>query len=107
MKVMIVGSHRYIHDMLELKEKLKEHGYEVLLPLFDNTDKSELEIVTYNREMMKQADKVIVMWDGASLGTIFDIGMAFAMDKPIEIAKLNKKSFVNLIKQLGKEVTYI
>ena len=80
---------------------LTAKGHRVLYPVFDNySELGELEICIQNREMIEQADEVYVMWDGRSMGTVFDLGMAFALRKKVKVVYINPKSFRNLIHQM-------
>lgn len=51
---------------------------------------------------------VFVIWDGKSQGCLFDLGMAFAMHKPVGVIALpgptEEKSFQNMIRDWGKEI---
>lgn len=102
-KIAIIGSTRYVGKINKTAEVLRELGLDVKVPKFDGEMKTELEIVLENREIIKWADIVVVFWDGASLGTVFDVGMAFALDKPIILAHLNKFSFANLLRQFSNQ----
>jgi hypothetical protein len=50
---------------------------------------------------IKEADAVAIFWDGKSQGSLFDMGMAFAMKKSIVIVSIPEptehKSFQNMI----------
>ena len=68
----------------------------------DQNDSSGLRICHDNRKAIKSADVVHVVWDGNSQGCLFDLGMAFAMDKrviPVTLpAFTDHKSFQNMIR---------
>jgi len=99
MKIVIIGSTGYRGMMEEtLKEELKK-GNICRMAFFDDTDLSEYELIEKNKEMISEADVVYVFWDGRSVGTVFDLGMCFALNKKIVIKYLNSKSFVNFLKQ--------
>jgi hypothetical protein len=59
------------------------------------------QICTDNKNAMTAADRVAIIWDGKSTGCLFDIGMAFAMDKQITVVSIPEstegKSFQNMI----------
>ena len=63
-------------------------------------------ICTQNKEAIKSADKVHVVWDEKSQGCLFDLGMAFAMDKKIVIEDIpeetSQKSFQNMMRYWEK-----
>jgi nucleoside 2-deoxyribosyltransferase len=78
--------------MLELKVLLKSEGHDVKLPAFDDyPDYSVLDILKHNRELIKWADEIYYCWNGHSPGTAFDLGIAFALDKPIHKWFINDK----------------
>jgi hypothetical protein len=68
----------------------------------DQEDDTGLRICRDNLEAIKQADRVFVVWDGQSHGCLFDLGMAFALGKPITWLKLPEptagKSFANMVR---------
>lgn len=84
-------------------ERLEGAGYTVHWPHRD-TDQSDpvgLRICTDNRDAIMESDCVHVVWDGKSQGCLFDLGMAFAMGKPVIPLDLpppsEGKSFQNMI----------
>lgn len=98
-KITIIGSTAYQEKMLAHKKQLESEGYEVSLPAFDSfKDMNEFEVCNYNYEKIKEADEIHVIWDGRSIGTIFDLGMCFALGKRIKIIYLNPKTFSNFAK---------
>ena len=99
MKITIIGSTQYLDKILKHKEKLEQEGNVVSIPLFDNSESDELELCEHNRGLIKQADRVDVIWDGRSPGTIFDFGQAFALEKPIKIIYLEPKTFCGVMKK--------
>lgn len=101
--ITIIGSTGYQDKVKKHAEELREEGHEVLIPAFDSKpDYNELEICAYNKELIRRASEVHVIWDARSNGTIFDLGMAFAMNKPIKIIHLNEKTIVGFTKQYEK-----
>ena len=46
----------------------------------------------------EKADEVHVIWDGRSVGTVFDFGMAFALRKPIKIVYIEPKTITGVMK---------
>lgn len=63
-----------------------------------------LRICVDNRAAMESMQEVWFVWDGQSQGSIFDLGMAFAMGKPIEAVyvpvKTRGPSFQNFALQV-------
>jgi len=54
---------------------------------------------------MRSADIVYIVWDAESKGSHFDLGMAFAMHKPVFLVKALQpdpegKSYLKVIKSL-------
>jgi nucleoside 2-deoxyribosyltransferase len=81
------------HDMSEtadLVRRLEQEGWEVHWPPrdTDQEDDTGYRICEDNREAIRRADVVIVVWDGKSKGSLFDMGMAFAMEKPVRVVEL-------------------
>lgn len=57
-----------------------------------------LRICRDNLEAIRNADQVWLIWDGLSQGSLFDLGMAFALGKSLRVisvppAVVNTKSF--------------
>jgi len=89
---------------------LEARGYKVHWPPRD-TDQNDpvgLRICSDNRAAIKNADEVHIMWDPNSQGSLFDIGMAFALEKKVILANpdavqpTQNKSFNNVLLTLDK-----
>jgi nucleoside 2-deoxyribosyltransferase len=67
----------------------------------DQIDSTGFRICKDNRKAVEAADKILVVWDGKSQGGLFDLGMAFALRKEIEIVSIppltEGKSFQNMV----------
>ena len=98
MKIAIIGSTQYISKFESLRNRLKIQGHEVRIPAFDDIKGDEYDICAYNRDVIMWADEVYLIWDGRSIGAIFDIGMCFALQKKLVIEYLEPKAFVNFVK---------
>lgn len=64
-------------------QELKVQGYHIYDPQVD-TDQDDVngyQISMDNLGAIQNADFVFFMWDGKSQGCLFDLGMAFALDK--------------------------
>lgn len=69
----------------ELVEWIESLGIEVHWPHRD-TDQDDpvgLQICEQNREAIAASDIVLMVWNGKSSGCLFDLGMAFALKKPV------------------------
>jgi nucleoside 2-deoxyribosyltransferase len=67
---------------------LEELGHRVHLPMRDTEQKDETGgyiICETNAAAISQADEVHISYNEASLGTHFDLGVAFALDKKIHV----------------------
>jgi len=58
---------------------------------------SPQEILKANRDALFLSDECHVLWDKSSLGTVFDMGMAYALDKPIKIIELKRNHWVSFM----------
>lgn len=82
---------------------LEQQGFTVHFPPRDTDQNDEvgLRICRDNAKAIANADVVHVIWDGKSQGCLFDLGVAFALNKkvePIIIPALSEgKSFQNMI----------
>ena len=90
------------HDYTSVVEAL-EQKYEVHWPKRDTNqqDTTGLRICKDNRQAIKDADVVGVIWDGESQGALFDLGMTFVLEKKILIVQLppllGRKSFQDIV----------
>ena len=70
----------------------------------DQSDAVGLKICASNRSAMETSDEVHVWWNPDSIGSVFDLGMAFALRKPViaanSIFATAHKSFANVIREL-------
>jgi len=98
--IAIIGSIQYLDKMKNYADELKKKGYTVHLPKTDFDDLTELEMCIENLKRIKEADEVHVFWDQRSLGTVFDLGMSFALGKKIKVVYLEQKTFANLLRQI-------
>jgi len=83
---------------------LEQEGYSVHWPHrdTDQDDPCGLRICNDNRAAIESADVIHVVWDGKSQGSLFDLGMAFALRKQIVPVLLPDetphKSFQNMVR---------
>lgn len=104
-RVVLIGSTQYQQKFAEHKLELEKQGFEVRIPAFDShPDLDELGVCKFNREAIRWADRVDIIWDQRSQGTIFDFGMTFMIEKPIEIIYLEKKTFKGVMEKYEAEV---
>lgn len=106
MKTFLIGPVRG-YPLTELEEdvsRLEGQGYEVHWPARD-TDQdcnTGIHICEQNRKAIYEADAVHVIWDGKSQGVLFDLGMAFALNKRAIVISLppmtEGKSFQNMVR---------
>lgn len=91
-------------------DELEEVGFVVHFPPRD-TDQVDptgtgYTICQANRAAIEAADVVFIVWNGESQGSIFDLGMAFAMGKrviPLFLPELTAhKSFQNMLTHMDK-----
>jgi len=114
-KAFVICPVRDITD--EFKERLEqtikglEKYYDVYYPPRDTFqhDPSGYSICTANAEAIRKSKVVFVAWDGKSYGSHFDLGVAFALGKKIEIIlrefmpeKTKEKSFQNMIMEWAR-----
>lgn len=81
------------------------HGYEVHNPKYavNQDDETGYNICKGHLDSMISANIIAVFWDENSKGSHFDLGMAFALGKKVELVKVyqpdNKgKSYVKVMK---------
>ena len=102
--IFVIHSKGLTDKAVELAEDLISKGHEVYVPgIRTPQDTDELTISITNRDAMRKADEVVIIWDGTSHGAIFDLGMAFAMGKKIKLHYYIKKSMGRLMELLSAE----
>lgn len=85
--------------------KLEEQGCTVHYPARDTDqfDSIGYRICTDNKNAIINADEIHIFWDKTSQGSLFDLGIAFALDKKLVIVNIEEleitptKSFSNMI----------
>jgi len=107
MNITIIGS-------TGCREKIKSHarqmtweGHAVKMPAFDDRmgkDFNELELCEHNRKLIWWANEVHIIWDGRSIGTIFDFGMCFALRKKIKLVYLEEKTIAGVMKKYERKM---
>ena len=86
--------------------KLESQGHQVHYPPRDTNqnDKVGFNICTENKHAVESADEVHVYWNPTSTGSLFDLGMAFALGKTIQlinsVESTPTKSFNNVLLKL-------
>ena len=97
----------------EYKKKLITDGHVPYYPDDDNphehTDDVGNLICDENRRAIAEADEIHIYWDALSAGTLFDLGIAYALGKRLVIVNdadvilTKKKSFSNMITHWSKK----
>jgi len=106
-RIFIICTVRNADDEYRLKlenyvESLEKEGIIVHLPHRDtNQNATGIEICTQNKEAIENSDEVHIFYNSKSTGTHFDMGVAFALSKPITIVENEKfdegKSFSKML----------
>ena len=95
-KVFIICSVRnatiwQMRRMEQAVQDLESQGCEVHWPPRDTDQNARgIEICRQNMEAIKQADVVWLFYEAGSQGTHFDMGVAFALGKPLVIGHLSE-----------------
>ena len=84
---------------------LESQGYKVYYPArdTDQNDDTGSRICNDNKNAILNSKEIHILWDEKSIGSIFDLGIAFAYEMPLKIINIedvnltNKKSFTNMI----------
>jgi len=111
MKIFLICPVRIATDkekikLLDYVAMLETEGNSVYYPARDTcqVDKTGgFQICFDNRKAITEADEIHVFWSPESRGTLFDLGMAFALRKPLVLANPEDiipeegKSFLNMV----------
>lgn len=100
--IFIAHSLKFLNQALEYEKRLKELEPEikVYIPGRDTPQNKADDIIKCNREAAIQSNSCCVIWDGVSLGTIFDVGMFYGMNKPVKIVKIIPQSWTSYMMTL-------
>jgi nucleoside 2-deoxyribosyltransferase len=92
-------------ETAELVRELEQDGWAVHWPPrdTDQMDQTGYRICEDNREAIRRADVVFVVWDGKSKGSLFDLGMAFAMEKPVRVVELPPETEERSLQKMVRE----
>lgn len=104
MKVFVICSKGLKTLGLKYVNSLENQGHKVFFPLRDTKQvKTTAKAILHsNKQGMLGADEAHIIWDGSSYGSIFDLGMAYALEKPIKVVHLpNRTWLIYLKKNLG------
>ena len=99
MKIALIGSTWDKDAFAETQRRLIAMGNEVHIPSFDDDNGNELDVCNYNRALIEWADEVHVIWDGYSIGIIFDFGMIYALRKKLVIESIEGGHSINDIRR--------
>ena len=97
MKIFIAHSIGLREICDDYVDKLEKAGHSVYYPARDTQQFDIRKILCSNLDGLKWCDEVHCLWDGSSLGTIFDLGCAYALNKPVKIVYTKPKHWCRLI----------
>ena len=113
MKIFVICSVRGMSDEYRKRlesyvELIEKEGHKVHLPHRDTKqDATGWEICRQNASAIFNADIVHVFYSAKSQGTHFDMGVAFALNKPVKVIEIDTpeevvkagKSYVNMLRE--------
>ena len=97
MNIFIIHSLGFTDKAMKYVKTLDERDNWYLPGYHTNQSDTPQEILKKNRDMLRLSDECHVLWDKSSLGTVFDMGMAYALDKPIKIIELKRNHWVSFM----------
>ena len=112
-KIFIAHSMGMCKEAEEWSNKLEHEGHDTYLPCRDTAQEPgpdfngawENVILAKNLEGVKWCDEVHVIWDLSSLGTVFDMGSAYALGKPIYVIQLKDHHWGRfMVNNIGKRI---
>jgi nucleoside 2-deoxyribosyltransferase len=93
-------------DFSSFVNRMESVGYRIHFPPRDCDQTMDgLSICTVHLAAMRACDEVWIIWDDESKGSHFDLGMAFALEKPVRLVKSLQpdkpgKNYLKIIKTL-------
>lgn len=113
MRIFLICSVRGVDEAVAQQQtayvqSLEAEGHTVHYPPRDtNQEASGLEITRQNFNAIAASDEVHVFYNPASQGTHFDMGMTFALNKPIVVAHVPPfgpgKSYPRMLTEWAKQ----
>ncbi len=104
-----IATDKQLNRITSYVDSLEKKGIQVYYPATDTDQEGEeFQICTDNKSAIEYADEVHIFWDENSKGSLFDLGMAFALNKsllivnPEDVKLKNTKSFENMIREWEK-----
>ena len=100
---------RYVYE-------LEYQGHEVFWPARDNpyegVDDIGMKICYANAQAIKDCDEVHIWYDSASQGSLFDMGIAFVLGRPLRIINgpldtSNTKNFARVLTKWAEDSEFI
>ncbi len=105
MKILIIGSTQYRERYVACSDRLTAEGHEVKIPAFDDHPAlDDLGVCEHNRSLIEWADRVHLIWDRRSTGTVLDFGMVFMARKSLVIEYLEPKTFENVMRKYSESM---
>ena len=85
-------------------QQLEENGNSVYLPHRDTNPNQEIVLINYdNFKAIQNCNEAHVFYDSTSKGSHFDLGMCFAMHKPIVVVKTDGiGEYAKFLQEIGK-----
>ena len=106
-RIFIAHSMGMLEKARQLAVEARREHCDVYVPGLDTEQvhTNEREILERNLNAIKDCTEMWVIWDLSSLGTIFDMGCAYALGKPIHIVDTKKHHWVKFIlKNVGSRI---
>lgn len=100
MKIFIAHSLGLTNKAIKYAVALEAEGCETYVPGRDTPQNLPAEeVYKRNVDAIRNADEIHVIWDGASYGTIFDIGAAYALNKPILVVYVKPRTWYSHLRK--------
>lgn len=99
MKIFIIHSSGMCDYALIHAGTLELEGHETFVPLRDTEQvlTTEAEIIASNLEGIKWSDECHLIWDLSSLGSVFDMGCAYALGKRIKVINVKTHHWTRFV----------
>jgi len=98
-------------EIAKYVKDLEKDGYQVYWPMRDTRQNDPIgnRICNANRKAIKTSDEVHVYYDSKSSGSLFDLGIAYGLEKPVRLinevqATDGKKGFNNFLRSIDRNV---
>lgn len=98
-RIFIAHSLEYLERVQAYVKQLEDEGHEVYYPYRDTPQSDVRVVLTCNLKGIIWSEEVHILWNGSSFGTIFDLGCAYALNRPMKAVYIRPRTWHSVLKE--------